>query len=92
MHGSMSHFSAISKRAELCRRRRTTKRIRYDSDAGKFVAKFDGFEGWYDIVFCTVIGRGVDTFGSIDHLAFLIDLDDYLVSNPGKHRYFSGFK
>ncbi len=66
------------------RRRRTTKRCRYDSDAGKFVAKFDGFEGWYDIVLCTVIGRGVDTYGSIDHLAFLIDLDDYLVSNPGK--------
>ncbi len=37
-----------------------------------------------DIVFCTVIGRAVDTYGSIDHLAFLIDLNDYLGSNPGK--------
>ncbi len=50
--------------------------IRY---ARKFVAKFDGCDGWHDIVFCTVTGCDVDTYCSIDRIIVII-----FVSNSGE--------
>ncbi len=76
MHGEYESLFGDIKESGIMPPEEDYETIRYDSDAGKFFAKFDGFEGWYDIVFCTVVGRGVDTYGTIDHLAFLIDLDD----------------
>ncbi len=52
MHGwEYESLLAISKRAELCRRRRTTKRSGMIRTRANSLAKFDWFEGWYDIVF-----------------------------------------